>query len=154
VAHATKSREQQAYEAARAAAALADPAARDIAITVGSGWDRVLQVVYAYGVAVYGFYTLYGDPALCPEAKGAPFYALMRVLVWAYVVVPTGDVIMYVRARARAREWTHNYDVAQVRLVEAVSHLARWPCDSYVLPCRTLPPTSRPATASRCRGCP
>ena len=154
VAHATKPRDQQAYEAARGKAAQADLSTAGYTQIITAGVDSQLLVVYAYGVAVYGFYTLYGDPALCPEAKGAPFYALMRVLVWAYVVVPTGDVIMYVRARARAREWTHNYDVAQVRLVEAVSHLARWPCDSYVLPCRTLPPTSRPATASRCRGCP
>ena len=149
MAYATKSREQQAYEAARAAAALADPAARDIAITVGSGWDRLLQVVYAYGVAVYGFYTLYGDPALCPEARAAPFYALMRVLVWAYVVVPTGDVIMYLRARARAREWTHNYDVVQVR-----SSCAARCFDPILLIAFVGVLFCRPATASRCRGCP
>jgi hypothetical protein len=149
VERATKSREQQAYEAARAAAVHEDPDAGDIAITVGSGWDRLLQVVYAYGVAVYGFYTLYADPTLCPEARAAPFYALMRVLVWAYVVVPTGDVIMYLQTRARAREWTHNYDVAQV-----CSSCAACCSEPILLIAFVGVLFRRLATGSRCRGCP
>jgi len=149
VAHATKSRDQQAYEAARGKAAQADLSTAGYTQIITAGVDSQLLVVYAYGVAVYGFYTLYGDPTLCPEAKAAPLYTFMQIAVWYYVVYPSIIVANYFRLRGKAMEWIHNYDVVQVR-----SSCAARCFDPILLIAFVGVLFCRPATGSRCRGCP